>query len=238
MSIFLFLINVLATLCFARNSLELSDQGRALVNRLDASATNVISSVSKRSIRDVLGGLTFFVGVIALESLICLVIDLYVPTGSDAWRNYWRTLFICSSLTGIAITWITRPTLFNQPLLGFSIWFPMMMFLLPLMDVLTGTSEALRALGPIADVYRPLGIALPANAWAYAAAAALPLMALYLAVWLSMTAMAWAIITPVAAIALGTIKLASWSNRWFPSNGLTPLCFLVMVASAAYSWSW
>lgn len=238
MSLLLFFLNALASLCFARNSLELGKEGRELVRRLDESATGLFDSISRQSIGDVLGGLTVFVGVIALESLICVVLDLYVPIGNEAWRVYWRTLFLGSAVTGIAISWITRPTLMNQPILGFSIWAPLAIFLLPAMDLLTGTTEALRALAPMGDFLQTLGLRLPANAWIYAAAIALPLIVLYLTLWLAMTLAAWVIVIPFAAIAFATIKLAKWSNRFFPRNGLTPLCFLLMVMSAAYSWSW
>jgi hypothetical protein len=238
MSSLLFILNVLATLCFARNSLELGDEGRQLVRRLDEQATGFIDSISQQSVRGALGGLTLFVGVIALESLVCVVIDLYVPIGNEVWRYYWRTLFLCSVVGGIAISWITRPQLFNQPMLGFSIWAPLAIFMLPVLDLLTGTSEAQRALEPVTRLYQLAGISLPSSAWVYAAGMAAPLILLYLSVWFAMTLAAWVIVTPIVAIAWISIKTAKWSNRYFPRNGLTPLCFLLMVASAAYSWSW
>jgi len=239
MSAVLFLLNVLATLCFARSSLEVGAAGKAFLNRIDSSASGIVEAVSRASVSDVLEGLTYFAGAIALQSFICLVIDLYFPLNSDLWRTYWQITFSISAVTGIAITWITKPHLLNQPILGFSIWFPIVLFALPAMDLVTGTSEASRALAPIGEIYNQhYGIALPQNAWAYAAGAALPMMAIYLALWVSMTVIAWVAVVPMLITAYATIKLSKWSAQHFPKKGLTPLCFLLMVLTAAYSWSW
>ncbi|HEX5342757.1 MAG TPA: hypothetical protein VFX55_09705 [Duganella sp.] len=238
MSAFLFLLNILATLCFARNGLELNHEGREFVKRIDELTSAAFDAASRQSVRGILGGLAIFTGLIAVESLTFVVLDLYLPMKNEAWKTYWLTMFLYSAGAGIAITWITKPSLLNQPMLGFSIWFPLTVFLLPLLDVLAGGTESLRVLSRITEFYQPLGVSLPANAWAYAAALAIPMMLVYVVVWFFMTIFAWIVVAPMALVAYFSVKAAAMSSRFFPKAGLTPICFLLIAVTAAYSWSW